>query len=224
MMFCQEEMEDLSAQIIEFRQLELMQRLFLIKKPLKGPLLQSDHSHPLLPLLPLLIYSTLGKESRFPTLLGRPTLYQTGNFGTAKTTCLSTTRTSLLSTLTREDRWLITKERRSTLCLLLTKRQLPISSKTTSLRTDFTATSISLQISSTLTISSLTPKLGSILSNGNTIPTLKVILLRTHQTPPLQMTCLMCTTNGSLSVTAQNLIINLQMKLARLSIGIKIGT
>ena len=55
---------------------------------------------------------TLGKESRFQTLQEKPTSFPTGNFKRAKTTCLSTTRTSLPSTLIREDKWQITRGRR----------------------------------------------------------------------------------------------------------------
>ncbi len=185
MMFCQEEMEDLFAQITEFQQLELTQRPCLIRKLPKEPLLQSDLRHPLLPLLPLLTYSTLGKGFRSPTLLGKLTSFLTGNSGTAETTCLSKTRKRLLSTLISEDKWLIIKERRLTLCLLLTRRKWPTSSKITSSRTAFTVTLTSLPISSTQTISSSTPKRGSIPSNGNTIQTSTQILHRMYQIPLL---------------------------------------
>ena len=186
MMFCQEEMAHLFAQIIEFQQLELTQRPYLIKKQLKELLPQSDLKLHLLPQPPLLIYSTLGKESRSQTQLERPTSFLTGNSGTAETICLSKTRKRLPSTLIREDKWLITRERRLTLCLLLTRRQWQISLKMKFSRMEFIVTLTSLQTSFTLTISSLMPKHGSILNN------LSITLIHRLTLKPIQPKLIMC--------------------------------
>jgi len=145
---------------------------------------------------------THGKESRSQILQEKQTSCQTGNFTTAETTCLSTTRRRQPSTLTREEPWLITKERRLTLCSLLTRRQSRIFLKTTFLRLDFIVILTLLKISFTLIISSSMLKHGSILSNGSTILTQPLILSSLHLIQIQQTMFLTFTSNGSPSVTA----------------------
>jgi len=154
------QVQDLVAQMTLLLDLLLEASLF-IKKQLKEPSLAS--------LLLQILNLTHGKESRSQILQEKPTSCQTGNFTTAETTCLSTKRRRQPSTLTREEQWLITKERRLTLCLLLTRRQSRIFLRIEYLRLDFIVILTLPKISSTLTISSLTLKHGSILDNGSTI-------------------------------------------------------
>jgi len=145
---------------------------------------------------------THGKESRSQILQEKQTSCQTGNFTTAETTCLSTTRRRQPSTLTREEPWLITKERRLTLCLLLTRKQSRIFLKTTFLRLDFIVILTLLKTFSTQTISSLTLKHGLILDNGSIILTQQLILIPQLAVPKLNR-FLTSTSNGSPFATAE---------------------
>ena len=145
--------------------------LFLLNSFMKLQLRDPSQTFPLMPQT-----LTLGKESRFQTLLVKLTLFPTGNSTRAKTTCSSTTRTRLPSTLIRRDKCLITRERRLTSCSPLTKRELLTSFETTSLRTGFTVTLTSLPISSTLTISFINLKHGLIPNSGSTTQMLPQIL------------------------------------------------